>query len=273
MIAKSLLTTGLLLSIASSLSLNIIHQDQPLKQHAAADSIHSAQTDVPPGVILVRTRIDQLRMEQQTRATHLPVAGLHPRSTVVIFQPEAVSASPVAPARAPETIAWTDEPAAVVPEPRSENPDQALRIRELERQLMMLELLDSADANGLAEIATPSVDFSHLNLQIPFEVNSASLPEEVLPALEGVGEWLLRHPQLRLEITGHTDISGARALNVSLSEARASAVRSFLLTSFPDLDPTRLTSRGLGPDQPVADNATPEGRAQNRRVTFTLVDE
>ena len=236
----------------------------------AADSVQLELADIPPGLIVVRSRIEQLRLEHQTRAAHLPVPGLHSRVPLYIIQPAAQGAVQIIREEAFPSAAVV--PAEQAPEALFDSPEHALRADELERLVMMLELLESTDASGLADIATVPLDFSYLSLQIPFEVNSASLPDEVLPGLENVGEWLLRHPQLKLEIAGHTDISGTRALNMSLSEARARAVRSFLLTSFPELAPERLTARGLGPDQPVADNATPEGRAQNRRVTFTLVD-
>lgn len=243
-------------------------------QHlAAADSLQQAASDVPPGLILVHNRMNQIRLEQQARVMHLPVAGLHPRATYVVVMPTHGFATPALPAAFAET---TSEGSVVGGQGAWQPADeagQAARIQELEQQIMRLESLLNTGISEVSETrSTPAIPVS-TNLQIPFEANSDRLPVTSFAELREIGQWLLLHPQLQLEIIGHTDDSGARALNMSLSEARARAVRSFLLTSFPELAPERLTARGLGPDQPVADNATPEGRAQNRRVTFTLIDQ
>lgn len=75
-------------------------------------------------------------------------------------------------------------------------------------------------------------------------------------------------PDLVFELQGHTDASGDRAANVALSEARAAAVAAYMEAA--GFDGTRLQPVGFGPDQPVADNDTPEGRAANRRIEFRV---
>jgi outer membrane protein OmpA-like peptidoglycan-associated protein len=72
------------------------------------------------------------------------------------------------------------------------------------------------------------------------------------------------NPALKLEIDGHTDNVGAHDYNVKLSQDRAAAVVAALKTA--GVDATRLSSNGFGPDKPIADEATAEGRAKNRRV-------
>jgi len=76
---------------------------------------------------------------------------------------------------------------------------------------------------------------------------------------------------LKIEIHGHTDSVGSDAYNQRLSERRAQAVKDRLVSKGIDAD--RLATRGLGKSDPVASNATPEGRAQNRRVEFNVVGE
>ena len=73
----------------------------------------------------------------------------------------------------------------------------------------------------------------------------------------------------RFEVEGHTDASGTDAVNQPLSERRAAAVEDHLVAR--GIEAWALTPRGYGSSRPVADNATPEGRAQNRRVEFRRV--
>jgi outer membrane protein OmpA-like peptidoglycan-associated protein len=72
-----------------------------------------------------------------------------------------------------------------------------------------------------------------------------------------------------LEVQGHTDSVGAADMNKTLSEARASSVVTALRER--GLDEKRLKATGFGPDKPIADNGTPEGRAQNRRIEFRVL--
>ncbi|MEO0232818.1 MAG: OmpA family protein, partial [candidate division WOR-3 bacterium] len=69
---------------------------------------------------------------------------------------------------------------------------------------------------------------------------------------------------------GHTDSIGSDSYNMSLSQARAEAVRSYLITRH-GIDPARLIARGYGETMPIAPNTSREGRAQNRRVEFVII--
>lgn len=100
-----------------------------------------------------------------------------------------------------------------------------------------------------------------------FETAKATLLETSLAELDRLAEALNRHPLLRLEVGGHTDAVGSDADNQLLSERRAKAVYDYLILRGVSAD--RLTYRGYGESRPVADNDTPEGRAQNRRTTLT----
>jgi OOP family OmpA-OmpF porin len=72
----------------------------------------------------------------------------------------------------------------------------------------------------------------------------------------------------RFEVIGHTDAMGGRPANVALSLARAQAVKAYLVGK--GLPADSLATSGMGPDQPVASNATDEGRARNRRIEFRV---
>jgi OOP family OmpA-OmpF porin len=100
---------------------------------------------------------------------------------------------------------------------------------------------------------------------ILFDTGKATLTSGSAAALAVVGEVLKADQSLRLEIQGHTDNVGAKPANLTLSQQRAAAVRDYLVKTF-GIMPERLTSAGFGDTKPVADNATEQGRAQNRRV-------
>jgi outer membrane protein OmpA-like peptidoglycan-associated protein len=100
---------------------------------------------------------------------------------------------------------------------------------------------------------------------IYFPFGSAELEPESRPSLAGVAALLSRHPDWSLAIEGHTDSIGAVASNQTLSERRASAVRSALIAQF-HVDAARLRASGFGATRPREANGTLEGRARNRRV-------
>jgi OOP family OmpA-OmpF porin len=101
---------------------------------------------------------------------------------------------------------------------------------------------------------------------VNFESGSAVLTPDSHRVLDVVVRSLMAYPEVKVEILGHTDSVGQAALNLGLSERRADAVKQYLVNA--GIDPARLTAKGLGEESPVASNATPEGRAQNRRIEF-----
>jgi OOP family OmpA-OmpF porin len=97
-----------------------------------------------------------------------------------------------------------------------------------------------------------------------FATGRADLDGEARATLARVASALLRRPEVRLEIGGHTDSTGTEESNLDLSRRRAEAVRDLLVSQ--GVDPARLVTEGYGASRPVADDATEEGRAKNRRV-------
>jgi outer membrane protein OmpA-like peptidoglycan-associated protein len=91
------------------------------------------------------------------------------------------------------------------------------------------------------------------------------------PLLDNVATIMKAHPEIgKVRVEGHTDAQGKRAYNVKLSQRRAAAVVKALVKR--GVPAARLAAQGLGPDRPVADNATAEGRAKNRRVELRVVE-
>ncbi len=104
-----------------------------------------------------------------------------------------------------------------------------------------------------------------------FELGSARLTAESKQTLNRVVEVLKQFPQLRIEIQAHTDSLGQADSNQKLSEARARSVREYLISQ--GIAAGRLEAKGYGESRPVANNDTPEGRAQNRRVEFRVIGQ
>jgi len=101
-----------------------------------------------------------------------------------------------------------------------------------------------------------------------FDFDKSDLTAEARSQLDGLMSKLSHANVVSIRVVGHTDSVGTDAYNQRLSERRASSVVEYLLTQ--GLAPGKLTSEGKGESEPVADNATDEGRAQNRRVELHL---
>lgn len=105
---------------------------------------------------------------------------------------------------------------------------------------------------------------------VNFESGKAVLTEDSYVVLDRVAASLAEWPEIRVEIRGHTDSVGSRAFNRRLSGRRADSVRSYLMSR--GIPPDRLTARGIGEDEPIAENTTAQGRFSNRRVELHRID-
>ena len=100
---------------------------------------------------------------------------------------------------------------------------------------------------------------------ILFATGKADVQPESRPVLKEIASTLKQHADLKILIEGHTDNVGSSASNLALSDARAAAVKSTLVSDF-GVDGSRITTKGLGDTKPSVPNTTSAGRAQNRRV-------
>lgn len=103
---------------------------------------------------------------------------------------------------------------------------------------------------------------------VSFDTGKYDLKPELLPVLDSVARALVQHPELRAKAIGHTDSTGSMQVNQTLSVNRANSVINYL--SSRGVPGSRMMSEGRGPDNPVADNSTAQGRAMNRRVELFL---
>jgi OOP family OmpA-OmpF porin len=105
---------------------------------------------------------------------------------------------------------------------------------------------------------------------VKFELNRADILTSYTNEIDQLGRALKADKTMVIEVQGHTDTTGARAYNISLSSGRADAVRAYLIEKF-DIKPERIVSRGYGPSRPMTSNDTRLGREQNRRVDIKVI--
>jgi OOP family OmpA-OmpF porin len=125
--------------------------------------------------------------------------------------------------------------------------------------------------NGLRVAAAAEqalLDDTLANRTVEFESGRATLTPAGRAILDEMAAAMLKLKGRRIEIIGHTDSAGLRASNVSLSQARAATVKTYLAAH--GIAEDRLAASGQGPDRPIASNDTAEGRARNRRIEFRL---
>ena len=116
----------------------------------------------------------------------------------------------------------------------------------------------------VGKLAQEMADQGFATIRLNFTTGSAAVPPDAAQTLQAIVQWLQQAPSLKLSIEGHTDNIGQAADNKRLSQARADAVRSALLAQ--GIAAGRLSAKGWGQEQPIADNRAEAGRAQNRRV-------
>ncbi len=106
---------------------------------------------------------------------------------------------------------------------------------------------------------------------INFRQGTSEIEESSFPTLDSAVEILAEFPSIRIEVSGHTSSEGAKERNDELSIERAEAVRTYFVNK--GIGEDRITARGAGSSEPVADNATKEGREKNRRIEFRILSQ
>ena len=156
----------------------------------------------------------------------------------------------------PETDADSD----AIPDVEDKCPNEA-GVRSADPKKVGCPSLTKVSEGGEVELLRP----------IEFEYGKAVILPVSFPILDEVLELLKSRPSIKVGVYGHTDNRGALALNMRLSKDRAAACKNYLINH--GINATRLESQGFGPNQPLGDNSTDEGRARNRRVEFKILKE
>ncbi|MBA3039975.1 MAG: OmpA family protein [Alphaproteobacteria bacterium] len=136
--------------------------------------------------------------------------------------------------------------------------------------------MDNQEAELRAQLQGTGISVTRMGdriiLNMPSNITFATDQDQVMPqfypTLNSVAIVLRKFDKTLIDVNGHTDSTGSVAHNEALSERRAMSVASYLNSQ--GVDPRRVSALGFGPSQPVASNATAEGRAQNRRVEIQI---
>jgi len=128
------------------------------------------------------------------------------------------------------------------------------------------------DNDGCAdELPTGVQRFTGVMTGLQFQVGAETIQPSSYKLLDKAVQVLKEHPDVRLEISGHTSAEGDAQQNQELSQRRAEAVKQYLLSK--GIEASRLTAQGLGSSRPIAPNDTNAGREKNRRIEFRVIND
>jgi outer membrane protein OmpA-like peptidoglycan-associated protein len=136
---------------------------------------------------------------------------------------------------------------------------------------LLLNKENLTELNGATfdfQLAPIQKTFSKNFNNVFFDLNSATLLKNSNVELNALVEYLQNTPTASILIEGHTDNSGNANANMILSTKRAESIAQFLINK--GIGKNRITSKGFGSTKPIADNISEQGRAQNRRTSFTI---
>lgn len=126
-----------------------------------------------------------------------------------------------------------------------------------------------AEGGGMNMINKKFTEAKIVTHGITFDIDKSDIKPQSMGTLNMIAGLLKANPDLKFEIDGHTDNTGVAAHNLILSQQRAEAVKTQLVKM--GIEGTRLSTKGFGDTKPISDNATPEGKANNRRVEFVKI--
>lgn len=185
--------------------------------------------------------------------------GLWSKDKIIVGCDGMTAAKP-APAPAPVAAAPAAKPApAPVAPPKDTDGDG---VTDDNDQCPETKKGAKVDAKGCYVVLKEKVTVA---IDVKFPTGSSRVDAAGEAEIKKLADFMSEYPDTSVEVGGHTDNTGAVAINKRLSQARADAVRKTLIDKF-GIDAGRVTAVGYGPDKPVADNGTADGRNANRRV-------
>jgi outer membrane protein OmpA-like peptidoglycan-associated protein len=124
------------------------------------------------------------------------------------------------------------------------------------------------EINKIAEPIESKIAFQSLE----FENGKANILPEMHSDLDKIANFLIDHPTFKLKISGHTDSAGKEEANLKLSQARADAIKQYLVSQF-QINTSRVTAIGFGSSKPIVQEVTDDHKQLNRRVEFEILKD
>jgi len=121
------------------------------------------------------------------------------------------------------------------------------------------------EAEAATEVEKAIVEKGRATLLVEFDFDKAVVKPKYYKPIEELSDVMNKYPDLKIVVEGHTDNIGTAKYNEGLSQRRAEAIKEVMVKKF-QVDETRIKAKGYGLSQPIASNATREGRQRNRRV-------
>lgn len=131
------------------------------------------------------------------------------------------------------------------------------------------ELREKTAGTGVEVVRKGDEILLNMPSKVTFDVDSAIISPTFQPTLNEVARVLSQYEKTFVDVVGHTDSTGSDAYNLTLSQRRADSVATYLASN--GVLRARIATQGMGESQPIADNSTEAGRAQNRRVEIKVV--
>jgi len=128
------------------------------------------------------------------------------------------------------------------------------------------------DGDGCPDEVPPELsDLAGIMEGIQFDTDKDTIKADSKPNIDNAVAVMKKYPTVRVRVVGHTDIQGGYKHNIDLSRRRAEAVQKYMVEA--GVEPDRIQTAGVGPDQPIDSNETAPGRARNRRIEFQILDD
>jgi outer membrane protein OmpA-like peptidoglycan-associated protein len=226
-----------------------------LKQANEAESNGTEKSEVTHLASLANKRVEIARVEAQKKAADQQFEEVSKSRTDVVITAREKEAKE-AREKAALLEANNKQLETVAVQNQAQTEALATKNQDLEKELAALKMKPTA--RGMELTLHDTV----------FEFGKADLTPGARRDLEKLSQELKTAPDRKILVEGHTDGIGTDAYNQELSERRANAIKDALSR---DIDSSRITTRGLGKQYPVASNANEAGRALNRRVTITVL--
>ena len=140
---------------------------------------------------------------------------------------------------------------------------------QMDKQIKELKEVTAGTGVDVTEVDNGQAILVNLPDGVTFDFNSTTIKPQFRNTLDQISQSLQQYPNSLVDVYGHTDSTGSDAYNQTLSENRARVVGNYL--TMRGVSATRLRTMGFGETQPIASNATEEGRSRNRRVEIKII--